>query len=120
MAITDRRYSVSEGIAVKAPCKAATTANITLSGEQTVDGVSVVEGDRVLVKNQTTGSENGIYGVSTGNWQRTRDFDGAYDVVEGTRVLVMRGTINALREYYVATHDPITLDTTSLTFSQLT
>ena len=56
------------GISWKAPAKAATTANITLSGPQTIDTVSVIAGDTVLVKNQTNTAENGIYTVQTGAW----------------------------------------------------
>jgi hypothetical protein len=108
---------VAEGTAVKAPCRVATTANVTLSGLQTIDGVTLVEHDRVLVKDQTTGSENGIYEASSGNWTRTRDFDGAYDIVTGTRVLVTSGTVNAEYEYYVSTTGDITIDTTSIAFT---
>lgn len=117
MTIIDRRYSVAEGTAIKAPCRAATTANITLSGLQTIDGVVVVEEDRVLVMNQTDGTTNGIYAASSGNWLRTRDFDGAYDIVCGTRVFVTTGTANAQVEFYVTTADPIVIDTTSIAFS---
>jgi phage-related tail fiber protein len=117
MVRVDRQISVSEGTAIKAPCKAATTANITLSGEQTIDGVSCVEDDRVLVKNQTDGTENGIYTVSTGNWSRALDCDGAYDVVRGTRVFVNQGTVSALLSYAISTADPITVGTTSLTWT---
>ncbi len=119
MTIVDRRYSVTEGIAVKAACRAATTANITLSGEQTIDGVAIVDGDRVLVKDQSTGAENGIYTASTGNWSRTRDFDGAYDVVPGTRVFVILGSVNLNREFYVSNTGTITIDSTSIVFSLL-
>ena len=56
------------GISWKAPAKAATTANITLSGAQTIDTVSVVAGDTVLVKDQTNAAQNGIYTVQTGAW----------------------------------------------------
>ena len=56
------------GLSWKSPAKAATTANITLSGAQTIDTVSVVAGDTVLVKNQTNAAENGIYTVQTGAW----------------------------------------------------
>jgi len=56
------------GISWKAPAKAATTANITLSGAQTIDTVAVVAGDTVLVKNQTLPAQNGIYTVQTGAW----------------------------------------------------
>lgn len=116
MTIVDRRYSVAEGTAVKAPCRAATTANITLSGEQTIDGIAVVDGDRVLVKNQTTASENGIYTASTGNWSRARDWDGAYDVVTGTRTLINLGTVNGRSEYVVSTTGTIEPGTTSVSF----
>ena len=50
---TDRRQGLTTAVAVKAPCRVATTANITLSGTQTVDGVALAVRDRVLVKNQT-------------------------------------------------------------------
>lgn len=119
MTIVDRRYSVAEGTAVKAPCRVATTANIALSGLQTIDGITLVADDRVLVKNQSTGSENGIYSASSGNWTRTRDFDGSYDIVSGTRVFVTLGTANAGSEFYVSTTGAITVGTTSITISQM-
>lgn len=119
MSIVDRRYSVAEGTAVKAPCLVATTANITLSGLQTIDGVTVAENDRVLVKSQTTGTENGIYSASSGNWTRTRDFDGAYDIVYGTRIFVVSGSTLASNEYYVSTSGTITIDSTSIAFTQM-
>lgn len=119
MTIVDRRYSVAEGTAVKAPCRAATTVNIALGGLQTIDGVTLAELDRVLVKNQTSGIQNGIYSASSGNWTRTRDFDGAYDIVEGTRVFVAEGSTNVGSEFYVSTSGTITIDTTPITFSAM-
>ncbi len=75
----------------KTAVRARTTANITLSGEQTIDGVSIVSGDRVLVANQTTGSQNGIYVAAAGSWSRSADMatgaSGAADAMyvnEGT------------------------------------
>ena len=59
---------------IKPPCRAATTANITLSGTQTIDSVVLIEGDRVLVKNQTISANNGIYDVSSGAWTRAADY----------------------------------------------
>jgi hypothetical protein len=59
----------SQGLDIKVSVRAATMANITLSGTQTIDGVSVVAGDRVLVKNQTSGSQNGIYVAASGAWR---------------------------------------------------
>jgi hypothetical protein len=114
---TDRRFGVNSEVAIKAPCKAATTANITLSGEQTIDGVSVVTDDRVLVKNQTTSSENGIYIANTSSWARATDWDGSRDVKKGTLVFAHSGTANQ-GWWYVSTSDPIVPGTTSVTIAQ--
>lgn len=115
---TDRRQGLNSGAAIKVPCVAATTANITLSGEQTIDGVACVTNDRVLVKNQTTGSENGIYIVDTGAWDYARDWDGSYDVTTGTLVLVTSGTTNTESLWRVSTTGAITIGTTSIAFEQ--
>jgi hypothetical protein len=105
-------------VAIKAPCRAATTANITLNGLQTVDGIVLVANDRVLVKNQTSGVNNGIYLASTGSWTRTSDFDGNRDAVDGTLVLVRLGTASALALYELScATSPANIGTTSLTFN---
>lgn len=114
---TDRRLGVNSGAAVKVPCRVASTANLTLSGEQTIDGIACVTGDRVLVKNQTSAVNNGIYIVDTGTWGRAPDWDGAYDVVTGTLVLVNSGTTNAHTGWQVTTTGTITVDTTSVSFT---
>ena len=114
----DRIRGINSGIAIKAPCRVATTANITLSGEQTIDGVAVVADDRVLVKNQTTASQNGIYTASTSTWSRAADFDGSRDVVTGTLVSITAGTTNADTFWTVTTTGTITPGTTSITFAQ--
>lgn len=88
----ERLNGVSTSVAVKAPCRVATTANITLSGTQTIDGVAVVADDRVLVKNQTDTTQNGIYTASATDWARSPDFDGSRDVVTGTLVYIVAGT----------------------------
>lgn len=115
---TDRRQRLNSGAAIKVPCVAATTANITLSGEQTIDGVACVTGDRVLVKDQTDASENGIYVVDTGTWDRAQDWDGPYDVVTGTLVPVNSGTLNGDSFWKVDTAGTITIGTTSVSFTQ--
>ena len=92
MAQTDRIAGYVGDIALKLPCRVATTGAITLSGLQTIDGVAVAAGDRVLVKNQVSAVENGIYFAATGSWPRTPDFDGARDAVKGTTVSVTDGT----------------------------
>lgn len=117
---TDRRQGVNVGAAVKVPVKAASTANLTLSGEQTVDGIALVTGDRCLVKNQTSGVNNGIYTVDTGTWTRAPDWDGTYDVKKGTFVYVTNGTTNGGLFYGVTTSDPITIGTTSVALGAVT
>ena len=104
----------------KKPVRATTTANITLSGEQTIDGVAVVAGDRVLVGNQSTASENGIYVVATGAWSRSSDFDADADVVSALIVAAEEGTANADSLWMLTTDGAITLGTTALTFAEIT
>lgn len=114
----DQVTGYGETVAYKAPCRLATTANITLSGLQTIDGVLTAVDDRVLVKNQTNTPDNGIYIAASGLWQRARDMDSNRDLTKGTRVNATDGTANAGREYYVSTANPITVGTTSLTFTE--
>jgi len=104
-------------MAVKVPCKAASTSNITLSGEQTIDGVSVVADDRVLVTGQTDGTENGIYKVASGSWSRSQDWNDSKDCVQGTAVYVHSGTSNA-GWYGISTSGTITPGTTDVTIGQ--
>ena len=103
---SDRRQAVNASAAYKVACTAATTANITLSGTQTIDGVAVVADDRVLVKSQTDGIENGIYDVKATAWARSPDWDGSLDVKKGTQVYVHSGTANS-GAWRVTTADPI-------------
>lgn len=105
------------GLDVKASCRVATTANITLSATQTIDGVAVIAGDRVLVKNQTIGSGNGIYDVAAGAWTRSADSDTSLEFNSGAFTFVEEGTVNGGRGYVLTTANPITLGTTSLTFT---
>jgi hypothetical protein len=74
--------------------KAATTGNITLSGIQVVDGVQLAAGDRVLVKDQSTSSQNGIYVVSAGAWSRAADADTKAELDQGAAVWVWLGDVN--------------------------
>ena len=112
--------SLSNGLDVKASVRAATTANITLSNTQTIDGVALSVGDRVLVKNQSTGSQNGIYVVASGSWTRAADFDNSPDVEvsPGTFFFVEEGTTQADNGYVVSNDTAITIGTTAITFSQ--
>ena len=105
------------GLDVKASVRVATTANITLSGAQTIDGVVASAGDRVLVKNQTAGAQNGIYDVAVGAWTRSTDSDTSGEFNSGAFTFVEEGTTNGGRGYVLTTANPITLGTTSLAFT---
>jgi hypothetical protein len=103
---------------VKDAVRVATTAEISLSGEQVIDGVAVVAGDAVLVKDQTTSAVNGIYVVSTGAWQRRTDADAAAKLVSRMMVPVKEGTANGGTLWWLATTGTITLDVTNLVFEE--
>lgn len=116
--VTDRNNAVAGSVAMKAPCRVATTANITLSGEQTIDTVAVVAEDRVLVKDQTTTSENGIYVAKESAWERAADCDATGDLVTGTLVLVTAGTTNPLKLFRCSTSDSeIVIGTDAIAFT---
>lgn len=110
--------SVAQGLKVLNSVKVATTSVINLAGEQTIDGVAVVTGDRVLVKDQTVASENGVYVVATGAWTRAADLPEGADAA-GSFVFVEQGLINS-NTGWVCTTDPEvdTVGTNSLTFAQ--
>lgn len=115
-----RIEGINPFVAFKAPCKAATTANITLSGAQTIDGVAVAETTpktRVLVRAQTDATENGIYDVMDTAWVRSDDFNGTRDAVEGTLVEVTNGTSYADTTWRVETTGTIVFGTSNITFS---
>lgn len=109
--------ALAQGYKWKEPVRAATTANITLSGAQTIDGVSVVAGDRVLVKSQSTASANGIYLAASGAWSRATDFDIASELV-GASCFVSEGATLGNNVWVMTTDAPITLGTTPLTWTQ--
>ena len=99
----------------KPSVKAATTANITLSGTQTIDGVSLSVGDRVLVKDQTTAANNGIYLVASGSWTRVTDMD-SWAEIPGALVSIEEGTANADYIYLCTSNSGGTLGTTAITW----
>jgi hypothetical protein len=103
----------------KASVRAATIANISLSGTQTVDGVALVAGDRVLVKAQTSGAQNGIYVVAVGSWGRAADASDSFEVTSGMTVPVEAGSTLAGTIWLLTTANPLVLDTTVLAFSQI-
>lgn len=108
---------VLQGQSWKAPVRAATTANVTLSGEQTIDGVSVVTGDRVLVKAQTAAEDDGIYVADSGAWARAADANTAAEVNNAT-VLIEEGTAGA-GDIYTQTATVTTLGTDAQTWTKV-
>jgi hypothetical protein len=124
MATLDIRGTVvgETAIAIKAPCLVATTgANITLSGVQTIDGVAVGNNsERVLVKDQATTSQNGIYIASTGPWVLAADFTNNNNVALGTLVLVTSGAVNqGVIFEQTCTDNPIVIGTSNIAFTPL-
>lgn len=113
---------VANGRQFKDAVRCATTANLgALSGLLTVDGITLVAGDRILVKDQTTGADNGIYVAGSGAWTRSTDTDNTSpdtEVKTGMSVMVSEGTANADKQFSLTTNGAITIGTTSLTFAQ--
>jgi hypothetical protein len=115
--LTTKLYvdSLALGISWKQPVNAATTANITLSGAQTIDAVSVVAGDRVLVKDQTAQADNGIYVAAAGAWSRSPDAD-TYDEMISALVFVESGG-QAGAAFYCPIQPGGTLGVTAITWN---
>lgn len=109
--------SVAQGLSVKTAVRVATTANITLSGLQTIDGVTVIAGDRVLVKNQTTTSQNGVYDAAAGAWTRSTDSDTGAELVNAF-YFVNSGTTLQATGWTQSTPGPITIGSTAIVFNQ--
>ena len=131
--------SVANGLDVKASVRVATTANLgatysngagtlTNSGAQAaiaIDGITLIAQDRVLVKNQTAGAQNGFYKVTTvgtgsTNWvlTRTPDADAASELTAGAFTFAEEGTANGDNGYVLSTDGAVTLGTTAITFEQ--
>lgn len=106
-----------QGIDAKASVKAATTANITLSGTQTIDGIALSVGDRVLVKDQSTTSENGVYVVAAGAWARSSDAD-SWAELPALYTWVEQGTANGDSGWLCTVDAGGTLGSTAVTFTQ--
>jgi len=114
--------AVTEGLHIHEAVIAATTANVTLSSAlengDTLDGITLATGNRILVKNQSTASENGIYVVqASGQPTRATDFDTASEVDSGDFVFVYSGTVNGATGW-VQTNRPATIGTDAIAFTQ--
>lgn len=111
--------AIARGLDWKNSVIVATTAAITLSGTQTIDGVGVVASDRVLVKDQASAPENGVYVVAAGAWSRATDFDDSTEVTAAAAIPVEQGTANGDAVFILTTDGAITVGTTSLVFTRL-
>jgi len=106
-----------QGLDAKASCRAATTANITLSGTQTIDSVAVTAGQRVLVKDQSTASQNGIYLANASTWTRAPDAD-TWDELVHAFTFIEGGTANGNNGFVCTVAPGGTLGTTAVTWVQ--
>jgi hypothetical protein len=117
--LTTKSYvdNAVNGLSWKTPARVATTGNITLSGTQTIDAIAVIAGDRVLVKNQSTTTQNGVYVVAAGAWARSTDMDGNPSVgeVNGAAIFVTDGTVGA-DTAWTQTATIVTVGTQSMVF----
>ncbi|WP_282410694.1 phage tail protein [Pseudomonas sp. PS02303] len=104
----------------KQSVRVATTANIALAGLQVIDGVTLLAGDRVLVKNQTVAKDNGIYIAGAPAWVRALDADTNAEVTSALLVSVEQGTTQADTRWQLITDGVIVLGTTALTFQNVT
>ena len=109
--------TVAQGLNPKAACKAGTLTNITLSGLQTIDGYSVLAGNRVLVKNQTATADNGIYVASASAWTRAVDMD-VWAEVPGAYTVVLYGTTQGNTSWVSTSADTGTINVTPIIFVQ--
>ena len=101
--------------------RAASTGNVaSISGLSAIDtSVTPVAGDVILLKNQNTGSQNGLYVAASGAWSRLKDGTGAVVMPVGAEVTVLEGTVNADTKWLLTTNAPFTVGTDGLTFAQL-
>jgi hypothetical protein len=119
---TDRIDSLSTSVAVKAPCRFATTANISLTGLAVQGGGEwaspLTADDRIFVWHQTNSLDNGIWVAAGGTWARAKDFDGARDAVQGTLISVYRAAgLSPL--YRLTTANPVRFGTSEITFEEI-
>jgi hypothetical protein len=119
--IQNQINALTTGLFWKAAVRAATTAAGTLASDfengDTIDGVVLATGDRILIKNQASAVENGIYVVNaSGAPTRATDFDNGADNLSGSTVAVQEGTANADLQYVCSTNNPITVGVSNINF----
>lgn len=102
---------------IKTPVRVVATTNVALTGLQTIDGVTLIAGDRVLLVGQTTATQNNIYVAASGAWSVALDA-ATGDIAEGTQVLVEEGSTRSGAVYRITTATAITVGTTSIAWVQ--
>ena len=107
---------IAQGLNPKQAVKCGTSVSITLSGLQTIDGYTTLAGDRVLVKNQGTSSQNGIYNASASAWTRSADMD-VWAEVPGAYTVILNGG-QAQTAWVSTSSDTGTINVTPITFVQ--
>jgi hypothetical protein len=117
--IVNKAYvdSAAQGLQLLQPAAVATTANITLSGLQTIDGYTTLANDRVLVKNQSSAQFNGVYVAAAGAWSRASDTD-TYAELQNIYLFVTNGTVNAGTAWGTTNHGTGTIDVTPINWVQ--
>ena len=112
--------SVAQGLDVKDSVRAASTGDVNVgTPASTMDGVNLVDGDRVLLKNQTTASQNGIYVYASTGLTRAIDMDAAGEFV-GAFFFVEEGTVNSDQGYVMSANGTINVGTTDIEFTKFT
>lgn len=112
----DRNGGYSGDAAIKLPCRVATNASITHYGLQTIDNIVIVDGDRVLDKDNSDQKLRGIWVASSSDWIRATDFDGSRDAVNGTLIIVNEGLLSGSSVYKLSSANPIIIGSSSLIF----
>ena len=112
----DAAAASAAGIFWKQPAKAASVGNLTLSGTQTVDGISLSVGDRVLVKDQSSAATNGVYVVASSTWARSVPLN-TWDEFVGAALIVSQGSVNADTAWISTVDAGGTLGSTAITFA---
>lgn len=115
--VNDRLEGARSNFGCKKPVRVAASSNIATTGLQTIDGIALAEGDRVLRYGQTDAAENGVFAASTGEWPRTKDFDGTSDWCRGTLIPVASGTANEGKLFRVTSADPTDVGESDITFA---
>ena len=118
-ATIDYANGISSGLVFKNSVRVATISNITLSGLFLIDGVLIIENDRVLVKDQSNKIENGIYLSKSGSWLRASDFD-SNTAIKGSFVFVENGDLNANTSFVCSNNSSIVIGTTEILFTKFT